>query len=35
MKRFKGMEVFSFIAERLLAIIDVLVLRSIIIMDAC
>ena len=28
-------DVFSFVAEELLVIIDVLVLRSIIIMDAC
>ncbi len=35
MKRFSMQDVFSFVAEELLVIIDVLGLRDIIIMSAC
>lgn len=35
MKRFNVADVFSFVAEELLVIIDVLGLRGIIIMNAC
>ena len=35
MKRFNVADVFSFVAEELLVIIDVLGLRDIIIMSAC
>lgn len=35
MKRCKNVNIFSFVAEKLLAVIDVLVLRDIIILNAC